>query len=201
MSSLPERFRLDAINQHCYDNCYKVWDRFPFPDLLPKWILSYHDPLLGRHVLDIGSGTGQLAHWLQSQGFEVLGLDPSPIMVKQCQSKGIKCRLTTFQEYHEMKTFSMVLAILSFIHIPKNEWSEQLEKVAKLLPHKGLFILALIEGHQEAIQESASTFPRFFAYFTKEEILKLTQKDFELVHFTSCPGPTSAYLLFALRKR
>lgn len=201
MSSIPERSRLDAINQYCYDNCYWMWDRFPFPDILPKWLKSYHDQSLGRNVLDIGSGTGQLAQWLQSQGFDVVGLDPSPIMVKQCLSKGIKCQLTTFQDFQDNKTFSIVLSILSFIHIPKREWPEQLNKVAHLLPSKGLFILAIIEGQREQIQESSSGFPRFFAYFTKEEILKVTHKQFELIDVASVPGPQTSYLLFAFRKR
>lgn len=201
MSSLPDPHQLDALNQRCYDNCYWLWDRFPFPDILPQWIVNYHTPSLGRQVLDIGSGTGMLAQWLKNQGFEVICLDPSPVMIKQCQSKGLACKQTTFQDYQETTPFSMVLAVLSFIHIPQKEWPVQIHKVAKLLPSKGLFILALIEGKSEAIQEPSLNFPRFFAYFKKEEILKMTEKEFELLNFISCPGPEQPYLLFAFRKR
>jgi 2-polyprenyl-3-methyl-5-hydroxy-6-metoxy-1,4-benzoquinol methylase len=201
MSSMPERSHLDAINQNCYNHCYQIWDRFPFPDTLSKWIIHYHDRSLGQSVLDIGSGTGQLAQWLKGQGFHVLGIDPSPMMIKQCQLKGIHCLLTTFQEYQETQPFSLILSILSFIHIPRNEWPAQLAKVANLLLPKGLFILAVIEGRGEEIQEASSGYPRFFAYFTREEIIKLTHKDFELIDFVSYPAPKSGYLLFAFRKR
>lgn len=201
MSALPDRPHLDAMNRRCYDHCSWLWDRFPFPDVLPQWIMNYHRPTLGRDILDIGSGTGQLAQWLQNQGFEVLCLDPSPTMVKHCQSKGLICLHTNFQDYQGRKPFSAILAILSFIHIPKKEWPEQISKVARLLPSQGLFILALIEGQKEAIQESSLKFPRFFAYFTQEEVLQLTEKEFELLNFSSRPGPESSYLLFAFRKR
>ena len=201
MPSLPKRSQLDALNQHCYDNCYQLWDRFPFPEVLPHWIMNDHDPTLGQRVLDIGSGTGQLALWLQNQGFDVLCLDPSPVMVKCCRSKGLPCLQTTFQDYQNTKPFSIVLAILSFIHVPKKEWKEQLSKVANLLPPKGLFILALIEGEKEAIQVTSTNFSRFFAYFNREEVLKLTENEFELLNFHSYPSSGNSYLLFALRKR
>ncbi len=201
MPSLPDNHQLDTINRHCYDHCYYLWDRFPFPQTLPKWIKSYHCSSLGTSVLDIGSGTGQLAQWLQNQHFDVVCLDPSTSMLKQCQAKGLTTFQTTFQDYQTTSSFAIILAILSFIHIPKKEWPEQLNKIANLLPPKGLFIIACIEGEKEAIQETASGYPRFFAYCLYKEFIQLTQKQFELLDSCIYPAPQNSYLLFALRKR
>lgn len=202
MSSQSSEINYDKINQDCYDNCYWLWDRFPFPEILPQWIVRYHSPSLDRVALDIGSGTGQLAKWLQNQGFDLLCIDPSPVMIKECRAKGLTCLQTTFQNFHSSKSFSEVFAVLSFIHIPKKEWPEQMDKVADLLKPEGLFFLAVIQGENESVvQDPSLDFPRFFAYFTQNEIIKLTEKKFELLDCATLHGPEKPYLLVALRKR
>lgn len=199
MASLPDRPIWDSINQSCYDNRSHYWDRFPFPDILPDWVMNA--PFKRCGVLDIGSGTGRFAQWLQEQGYDVVCLDPSPVMVKQCQAKGLACLQTRFQDYAEKKSYCMVFAILSFIHIPKNEWPDQLTKVAHYLPSGGLFFLALIEGEGEGIKEKSADYPRCFAYFTRSEIEKLANPQFELLRFSSVPAPCGSYLLFMFRKK
>ena len=198
MASLTDRPTWDSVNQSCYDHCYQYWDRFPFPDILPHWLMS--TPYKGGTFLDIGSGTGQFAKWLQEQGYTVTCLDPSSAMVRQCQAKGLTCMQTTFQDYREEQTYSMICAILSFIHIPKNEWPLQLARVAQYLAADGLFCLALIEGKGEGMTEQSAQYPRYFAYFTRNEIERLTLPHFELLRFTSVPAPCGSYLLFLFRK-
>jgi SAM-dependent methyltransferase len=45
----------------------------------------------GRTVLDIGCGTGRHALYLQKErGFDVLGIDPSPLAIKICKLQGLK---------------------------------------------------------------------------------------------------------------
>jgi cyclopropane fatty-acyl-phospholipid synthase-like methyltransferase len=41
-------------------------------------------------VLDIGCGAGRVALYLQNKGFEVLGIDISPLAVKVCKLRGLK---------------------------------------------------------------------------------------------------------------
>ncbi|WP_068470899.1 class I SAM-dependent methyltransferase [Candidatus Protochlamydia phocaeensis] len=193
---------IDAINQNCYDHRYLLWDRFPFADILPAWIIAYHSPCLGDRALDIGSGTGRLAKWLQDQGFEVLCLDPSPQMCRLCRDKGLTCLQMTVQSYQDKPaSFSLVLAILSLIHVPKKEWQEQLDKIAALLKPNGFFLLAVIEGRTEGVEERASGYPRFFAHYTRTEIKQMTEAKFEVLNFKAVSGPSSDYLLFALKKR
>ena len=190
----------NQVNQRCYDLQADNWDRFPFADFLPLFIQHYHDPRLGNTVLDIGSGTGVLAKWLQDQGFEPFCIDPSDEMVRRCRKKGLTVQQTTIQDFHSNETFGMVMAILSLIHVPKNEFSEQITKIATLLPQKGIFLLALIEGNSEGIQEVSSGYPRYFSTFAKDDVLNMTKGQSDLLDYRSV-GKNPTYLVFVLQKR
>jgi SAM-dependent methyltransferase len=41
-------------------------------------------------VLDVGSGAGRVALYLQSRGLEVVGIDNSPLALKVCRARGVK---------------------------------------------------------------------------------------------------------------
>jgi 2-polyprenyl-3-methyl-5-hydroxy-6-metoxy-1,4-benzoquinol methylase len=41
-------------------------------------------------VLDIGCGAGRVALYLQKKGFDVSGIDVSPLAVKVCKLRGLK---------------------------------------------------------------------------------------------------------------
>ncbi len=41
-------------------------------------------------VLDVGCGAGRHSLYLQKKGFDVLGIDVSPLAVKVCRLKGVK---------------------------------------------------------------------------------------------------------------
>lgn len=84
-------------------------------------------------ALDIGSGTGRLAEWLQENGFKVLCLDPSTEMVKRCRSKNLTTEQTTIQNFHTDQIFGLITAVLSLIHVPKKDMSSQLNRITNWL--------------------------------------------------------------------
>ncbi len=49
-------------------------------------ILAHH-PVSGRRMLDLACGTGTLAIEMADQGWDVIGLDRSPAMIRQAQAK------------------------------------------------------------------------------------------------------------------
>lgn len=192
----PQR-EIDKVNQACYDNCASIWDRFPFPEALPGFVKKYYQPSLGKRVLDVGSGTGIVAKWLADQGFDVLCIDPSPEMVRRCREKGLSTLQTSLQSYQPDGQFGMIFAILSLIHVPKKDFVLQIKKLADALPEGGILFLGMLEGHGEGFSEGGQ-YPRYFAYYTSQEIEKQT-------HFTkldeySVKANGIGYLLFVLKK-
>uniref|UniRef100_A0A915DP49 Methyltransferase type 11 domain-containing protein n=1 Tax=Ditylenchus dipsaci TaxID=166011 RepID=A0A915DP49_9BILA len=152
----------------------------PFADILPQQILLQHNPSAGTEVLDIGSGTGMLAEFLKQKGFSLLCIDPSEEMVKRTSAKGLNTVQTNLQDFAKMPT--------------------ELERIHKWINPNGIFVLAMIEGRGEGVQEGDSKYPRYFSFYTKEEILGLMEKKFECVFESRRQGPTT-YLIFIFRKK
>lgn len=191
---------INTINAQCYDAKADQWDRFPFPNLLIPWVKKYHHPASGNKALEIGSGTGQFAAWLASQGFEVLCLDPSTEMVRRCREKKLNTFQRTIQQHVDEQKYGIISAILSFIHLPKSEMPVQLKKIHDWLNPNGIFLLAMIEGEGEKMGEASTSHPRFFAYYTKQEILNMLAPEFECLEEATV-GSTIKYLVFAFRKK
>jgi len=192
--------KIDQVNKECYDNCADYWDRFPFKNILPQMIHDNYNEILGNRVLDIGSGTGILAEWMQGQGFDVLCIDPSFEMVKRCRMKGLNILQERIQDFETDEQFAIVFAILSLIHVPKKEIPGEIEKIASLIPKGGTLILGMIGGTTEGIEERCSGYPRFFSKYTIRDLEKLTQKYFAVTKSHTLNGHTQ-YLLLSFRKK
>ena len=79
-----------------FDCIAPIYDKF-------AWIVNQkHSELLklgqfkkNDKVLDLGGGTGRIAKLLKPFAGEVIVLDPSLEMLKQCRDPAIKCQLGT----------------------------------------------------------------------------------------------------------
>lgn len=191
--------QIDKVNQACYDNCASIWDRFPFPEAIPKLVKRFYDPSLGNKVLDVGSGTGVLAKWLVEQGYDVQCIDPSPEMVRRCKAKGLQVQQCSMQQYVPHSQFGMVFAILSLIHVPKSDFAIQISKIAEVLPVGGILFLGMLEGSSEGYFEGP-TYPRYFAYYTPQEIAAIVSPFFFQLDYHYMKSGIG-YMLFTLKKK
>jgi len=161
--------------------------------------------LSGKLVLDLGCGPGNHTAYFVSRGLNVLGIDLSRKMVEKTQMKGV------FAEVHDIETldlagrrFDGVWMYASLLHIPKEKAPDVLLRVHHHLNEGGIFSLAVKEGEGERM-ETNKNYPnteRLFTYYSNEEIQKLTEPYFTLIHYEkSNVKNTYTFLRYLLKKR
>lgn len=98
----------------------------------------------GAQALEIGCGAGMYIRWLQSHGFNYLGIEPDLEIAKFTREKfakrgvGIDTRL--FDEKFVVRTrYAVVLACHVFEHLPDSP--EMMRKVCGMLDKEGKLIL------------------------------------------------------------
>ena len=91
------------IGGKVYFSEYKNWDS------VDKAAMKH---VKGR-VLDIGSGAGRHSLYLQGKGFDVTGIDNSPLAIKVCRARGLKkARLMPIKDINQFKPNSFDTVIM-----------------------------------------------------------------------------------------
>jgi SAM-dependent methyltransferase len=67
---------------------------------------------VGGRVLDVGCGAGRHALYLQQKGFDVVGIDSSPLAVKVCKLRGLKKTRVVALEHQDFKPSSFDTIIM-----------------------------------------------------------------------------------------
>lgn len=109
-----------AYNQYAdlYDQeVIEFWENFPH-DFLEQF--TKHLP--GKHILDVGSGSGRDALLLRKMGFEVVCQDGSSSMINITTKLCFESHLADFSEINfPNASFDGIWAYTSLIHIPKDQ--------------------------------------------------------------------------------
>ena len=159
--------------------------------------------LSGKSVVDLGSGPGHHAQFFKDQGLDVLCVDIAEEMLRLCQKKGLKTRLSDF-EYLDLprKSVNGVWAYTSLLHLEKSKVPAVKEKVVSLLKPKGLFGISLKEGEGEGFEEEKEKYPgvrRWFAYYQDKEVQDLMKKEFDVIYRDRRESNGFRYLAYLFR--
>jgi len=147
----------------------------------------------GASILDIGCGAGHKMFYLLNRGFNVMGADFSEEMIKIAKREVLGAEFKILDLYNIdsiEKTFDCIFAQAVFLHIPKKDIAEILERSKKVLKRDGLFYVAVKELRSGSPDEKVETendygyeYKRFFSYFTVEEIQGYFEKTgFTIIH-------------------
>ena len=154
--------------------------------------------------MDVGSGPGRDGLLLKEKGLEMMCFDASEAMVKLCEEKGLESIVGDFMFIpFEDNSFDGAWAYTSLLHIPKVDVSKAFNEIRRILKDDGILGLGLIEGDTEEYKESAGVnMPRWFSFYTKEEIEKLLEKhNFKVLYFEQFQPRSKNYLNFIAQKQ
>ncbi|MEK7464334.1 MAG: class I SAM-dependent methyltransferase [Patescibacteria group bacterium] len=191
---------IDTYNQiaeEYNDETTDFWERFP-RTIIDKFIGS-----VSGKVLDIGSGSGRDGLIFKNRGLAVICLDASESMVKLSTQKGLSSIVGDFNSLPFPKeSFDGIWAYTALLHIPKTGIDKPLDEISRVLKTDGVFGLGLIEGTTELYRESSGIGkPRWFSFYTKEEIVNLLNKHgFRENYFEQFKVGAKTYLNFISKK-
>ncbi len=158
----PERWRFEAVD-----------------DLVDRML---HEGL--STVLDIGSGTGQLAQRMNGRGLDVMAVDLSPANVMCTQTRGVAAVVGDFSDLpFEDASFDGALAFNSLLHVPKSELARVLTEIRRVLARGGLFKMLVWGGfdHEGPHEDDWLDPPRFFSFFADETFAALPTPGFTAI--------------------
>ncbi|WP_245599949.1 class I SAM-dependent methyltransferase [Paenibacillus harenae] len=141
-------------------------------------------------LLEIGAGTGRDSLFFAQNGLQVVATDFSEEMVGRCRDKGLDAQSMDFYALEfANSTFDAVFALNCLLHVPKADLTVVLEGIRRVLKPGGLFFCGLYGGRDsEGIWEQDVYEPkRYFAMYRDAAIVKMAERQFELVHFHTVP--------------
>lgn len=190
----------DEMAQEYDEETKDFWDRFP-STILENF---YKNVGGSRKILDLGSGPGRDGLMLKNKGLAVVCLDASIKMVNFCKEKGLEAVQGDLLNIpFEGNSFDGVWAYTSLLHIKKDQFDKAVSEIKRVLKADGVIGIGLIEGEGELYRESSGVNkPRWFAFYTKDELEKIFEKhNLEIVYFEEFIPSSKKYLNYILRNK
>lgn len=140
-----------ALSKRTFDQQAPIYDssNTVFVSKIPKQGYPFLQKAIAhiqpKRLLDIGCGTGEIARLLQNTlpDTQVDGIDLSPAMIEQAQSKGLSHAVFQTGDAENLPypgdTFDMAICSQSFHHYPNP--SEALAEAYRVLKPGGIFIM------------------------------------------------------------
>jgi len=121
-------------------------------------------------VLEIGSGTGRDAQYLEHRGLRVHRTDATPAFVERLRQSGHQARLLDVRCDALGGPFDAVLANAVLLHLDRDDLSRALRACHVATRPGGVFALTLKEGDGEAWSDAKLGQPRWFVYWREPDL-------------------------------
>ena len=159
----------------------------------------------GAKVLDLGSGPGHHALYLQQQGLDVLCVDLSSKMVLRCRQQGL-CAIRNDMEDLILpdKFYDGVWSYAALLHVPKVRVDGVIDQIHRVLKPEGVLSISFKEkgGSWEGFvkDEHCPDTMRWFSLYTDQEIRELFSDRFTIVGGGRTPvSESTAFLHYHMR--
>lgn len=154
-----------------------------------KFLMNKHKL---RSVLDVGCGTGRLVNYLNDQGFQSIGIDPSKqaiTLARKENKQSILQQASATNLPFKKNSFDIITSISVIEHLPKKAEKKFISEIKRILKSKGIIFLVTpnFSAPWRYIQGN-----RWFGYsdpthrhfYTRKELsFLLTQQNFHNITF------------------
>jgi SAM-dependent methyltransferase len=121
-------------------------------------------------ILELGSGPGREADYLEQRGLAVDRTDATPAFVARLQRAGHHARLLDVRSGDLGGPYDAVLANAVLLHLERDEMEKALRACHAATRPGGLFAITLKEGDGEAWSEAKLGTPRWFVYWRPQPL-------------------------------
>lgn len=144
-------------------------------------------PLLkkGAKILDVGSGSGRDACYIQKHGYQVTALEPSKNLCREIRkvfSGEIEC--SDIQNYQPAERYDGIWACASLIHLQEEEILCFFEKIELLLNANGIIYISGKNGIPTGKAEDGRYFLEFSEYLVEKILIVNEQLKLEQLWYT-----------------
>ncbi len=145
-----------------------------------EWVNSFASFLPeGASILEIGSATARDAKYLKSKGFNVLCTDVVPEALEKLKKEGFETDEYDFRsefkkEWHNK--FDGLFANGVLHHATKDDFEKIIERCLEILKDEGVIAFTVKNGSGEEVSNDKMDSPRYFKYYTKEELTNTLEK-------------------------
>lgn len=126
----------------------------------------------GGKVLELGSGPGREALYLEQRGLRVDRTDATPAFVGRLQQAGHQARVLDVRSDDLGGPFDAVLANAVLLHLDRDDFGHAPRVCHAASRPGGVFALTLKEGDGEAWSDAKLGQPRWFVYWREPALRK-----------------------------
>lgn len=124
-------------------------------------------------IIEVGSAFGRDAEYIENLGYSVERTDATSGFVDYLKHNGKDARVFNALTDIFPEKYDLIFADAVLLHFNRNETSDVIAKVYSALNDNGRFSFSLKLGEGEAWTEDKLGAPRYFCYWTKEQITHL----------------------------
>lgn len=139
------------------------------------WVQSFIDATVSRlpadaRILEIGSGPGTHAAYIEAQGFTVERTEASEGLAELLRSKGFSVRGLNLLVDELPQEYDLILANAVIHHFQPKELNPVLQKLNTGLRTGGRLAVSTKEGHGEMWDAEKLELPRYFRLLSEPEL-------------------------------
>lgn len=127
-------------------------------------------------ILEIGSGPGRDAAYIESHGFHVERSDAAESFVSHLRDQGYETKLFNVATQSIPELYDLIYANCVFLHFTEVELCTALNTVFQGLNESGILAFSVKQGEGEGWTDEKVDAPRFFRYWQPDPLQALVEQ-------------------------